>query len=135
MNNDIFNPALTTIADYYKVNDLTPENEYLKTYLGYGIMEDSTKSTPTKSKPEKIDISKILSDSKFTGLNKPTVINKDNTNISSNIIDPISKSVPQIVPKTKKDFIKIYAQAAKEASKESGISEDLMLAQIALESG
>jgi len=80
MDNNIFNSAFSSIYDYYTTNNLTPENDYMKTYLGQGLADEPIKES-TKSKTEKIDIAKLLSETKFVNLNKVEPLPKDNTNV------------------------------------------------------
>ena len=106
--NTLYSPE--TINSYYQANNITPDNEYMKTYL-----ESETPKTTELSDYIKSIMSK----------NIPETIISDTPNYTSN-----SKT-----PQSSKDFVKMYSGAAKKASDEFGISEDMVLAQIALETG
>ena len=131
------------LQNYYKDNGLTPDNVYMENYLGLTNPADTPIMKSTSSKKESTDIGKLLSDVvlPITLSNKPEVIQPDAVKVKPTTennkagLSKVFQDTPRIVPKSKKDFIKIYGKSAEKASLNTGISTDMLLAQIALESG
>ena len=87
-------------------------------------MWKNTISPLTKSSADGVDISKLLGNGEATpAVPAPVVGDKK----------PMMTTISHTVTKNKKDFLKKYAQSAENASKVTGISKDLLLAQVALE--
>lgn len=135
-----------SIGNYYQQHGINPDNDFLANYLKL----DSEKNTDNKSEvvvgttSQPKSLSELIYDIKKNSItsspsdqtqtqtqttttqNKPTAV-ATNTNSSTTVKSPAIKS--------KKDFLKIYAPLANKAAKETGLAEDLILAQIALETG
>lgn len=111
------------IAKYYKENNITPDNPYMNKFLNLEAPKPTTVvpvSPPTKK--QTVDIGEIMSGIllKRPGESTPP---------------PNYVQGKHTTPANPKEFLRMYGDAAKKAAKETGINEDLMLAQIALESG
>lgn len=136
-NNDLtnfanFKPVLLSndtnvdeTKQYYQENGLQPDNEYMSNYLN-----SRTSSIPTvKSEQNPIDISAILNTSTSTTSTTTDVVTP------TPVAETTSKTKSKNLPKNSKEFIRKYKPLVEAASKKSGVSSELMLAQIALESG
>lgn len=115
-----FNKILNEAKDYYSNNNLEFENIFLKDLVfseqnnqdkdPFNFIIDPDELKPESKNEEKDD------DNKYT-------------NNSLRFITSVKS------PKNQKDFIKIYSGPAKQAAQQYGLSEDMILAQIALETG
>jgi len=99
------------IRDYYAQNGLNPDTGYLNKYLE----NDINPIQYTNGNPQPLDIKDILS--KY--IPQPT-----------SSVQPSETKI-----KSKKDFLNRYGKIAEEESRNSGISKDLLLSQVALETG
>lgn len=115
------------IVNYYQQNNLElPDNKYLLNYV-----------SPVLSIPEE---TKFQVGQKGTISKKPLPeikkINEDNINLDKKIPSPLTayKNIEEN-PKDSVEFIKEFTPLVEHYSKELGLPADLMLAQIALESG
>ena len=133
--NDIYSPD--NIRDYYNQHGVEVDNDFMKKYLGIdNTPEIKTEETNTPKRtvsdviagigiPSQIVPEQITPTSNAS--TKQTVVQQNNTST-----DKVKNSP---APKSKQDFLKIYGPLARKASQEKGISEDMILAQIALETG
>lgn len=124
---DIKDENKEQLKRYYMENNLSPDNDMLKKYLNWPSATTTTTSTEETNKPTKpqVDVAKVLGNVSFAS---PTSVQPT----------PVSTTVPASTgpaPKNKKEFLEKYEAGAIEASKKSGISKDLLLAQVALETG
>ena len=110
------------IAKYYRDNNIVPDNDYMKKFLELEAPKKSTYKENAPTEKQTFDIGEIMSG---VLLKRP--------NESSAPTNYVKGSYS--TPSNPKEFLKMYGEVAKKAAKETGISEDLMLAQIALESG
>lgn len=117
------------LKKYYTDNRLTPENDQLKKYLNWPAesVVPSSVSTPNPSLPAKFDIGKLLGNLTYTSTT-PAAKTEESTSKAPTIST-------QTAAKDPKDFLQKYGESARLASQESGFSEDLLLAQMALETG
>jgi flagellum-specific peptidoglycan hydrolase FlgJ len=107
-----------SINQYYSTNGIIPDNEYMSKYL------TQTAPTPTTLyTPESFNYEEFMRNN-YSSI-QPISENEVTTNT------PYTSTIQN--PKNKKDFLKIYEKSAEEASKKTGISKDLLLAQVALE--
>lgn len=141
---DVYSPE--TIRSYYDQTGINPaNNEFLQNYLGLKPKEVQTTSQTIPSvstTDKKRNIDDIMSDiakSIYQQANQPEPVQNQTTQQSTdNTVPKQSVSTPVTqgkVPKNKKEFLQIYAPLAKKAAQEVGLAEDLILAQIALETG
>ena len=110
------------IAQYYRDNNIVPDNDYMKKFLELEAPKKSTYKESAPTEKQTFDIGEIMSGILLKRPNEsPAPTNYVKGSYST--------------PSNPKEFLKMYGEVAKKAAKETGISEDLMLAQIALESG
>jgi flagellum-specific peptidoglycan hydrolase FlgJ len=124
---DIKDENREQLKRYYMENNLSPDNDMLKKYLNWpsdAAIITSTEGTSKSTTPQ-VDIGKVLGNVSFT---TPTSVQQ--TLVSNST--PVPTGPP---PKNKKEFLEKYEAGAIEASRKSGISKDLLLAQVALETG
>lgn len=109
---------------YYMENNLTPENDNLKKYLNWPdeTIVPSSIVTPNTNSADKFDVGKLLGGISYSSP-------KSNKSSKSGTVS----SGP--TPKNPKEFLEKYGASAKKAAEETGISEDLLLTQVALETG
>ena len=122
-----FDSKKDTVMKYYSSNGLDPNNEYLKRFLDYENTQQLTTLESAVQPTPKISVDKLLGSIDFSS-------GKVNPNEGTNP-EPTVPLRETSAPKTKKEFIERYKDLAIAASKKTGISSDLMLAQIALETG
>jgi flagellar protein FlgJ len=119
-----------TLRNYYMENNLTPSTDMLKNYLGWPAettVPASITEIKTSVKPQ-IDIGKLLGSTIFDSPIKPSTTTTATTTTGT----PIVTGPP---PKNVKEFVAKYGESAEKAAQASGISKDLLLAQVALETG
>lgn len=115
------NPSLEEVSQYHKDNNMFFEDDYLNNLLNLKTPPPVTHPTSTENNTSSYDIPGILK-----SFAKPKEQEISNTSY-------ISSS--HSAPKNKEEFLEIYGPSAEVASKRTGISKDLLLAQIALETG
>ncbi len=128
------------LQNYYAANGLSPDNDYMKNYLGLNNPADTPIMKSTSTTKENVDISKILADVVLPVNLSEKVATAQSDAIKPQVKVPIApqskdKEVVVQIPKSKKDFIKTYLKAAEKASATTHIPTDMLLGQIALESG
>lgn len=114
-------PTKDSLRDYF-ANNPSDSNEFMDRYLTQpDIVPD--KSVITEKEASPYNLSDILSKVNYFSLtNKPP----------SQKMTHYSDIIPT---KTPKEFLERYEKMATDSSKQTGISKDLILAQLALESG
>lgn len=133
--NDVYSPD--NIRSYYNQYGVDADNDFMKKYLGL--------DTTPEIKTEETNTPKRTVSDVISGITMPSQIVPEqitpvtNTPVKQNAVQqPVTSTVKVksgSVPKSKKDFIRMYGSTARNAAKSTGLSEDMMLAQIALETG
>jgi len=111
-------PSREEISEYYKTNNIVLDDNYLNNLFGLNKPAPLPIATMTGG-ASTYNIKEILSKAGAKATAPPT----------------ITPSVPMSSPKSKAEFLKIYGPSAEAASQETGISKELLLAQVALETG
>lgn len=129
------------IVAYYQDNMLRASNEYMDRLLGTSENTTSLQSPSIKSSSSD-NIRDILDNVTFSlpqttpEVAQPVIPSAASKTVAKKESEaPITPIASGKVPKTKKDFIKMYGPAARKAAQATGLSEDMMLGQIALETG
>lgn len=131
---DIRDENREQLRRYYLDNNLAPDNDMLKKYLNW----PTTEATPVsangskKSVTPQVDIGQVLANISFAPKTVATATQPTTINSNVSAATPVTTGP---VPKNKKEFLAKYGESAERAAKESGISKELLLAQIALETG
>jgi len=115
------------MVKYYAENGIEPNNSYLKNYLEDTITAQTTKEESLPVTTVKNSVENILGSVDFDlGRFKNPALKR---------LVPKAPNAEVTTSGNPREFMEKYKDIAKAASKETGISEDLMLAQLALESG
>ena len=122
-----FNPIMEdinvtpqSVSQYYANNGLTPDNTYMHNYIN--------------EKP-----AAPIENYKGTSFNVQDFLNEYYPATEHSVTETPSAQPNSPIqtqqPKNKKDFLRMYEKSAEDASKRTGMSKDLLLAQVALETG
>ena len=122
-----FNPIMEdinvtpqSVSQYYANNGLTPDNIYMHNYIN--------------EKP-----AAPIENYKGTSFNVQDFLNEYYPATEHSVTETPSAQPNSPIqtqqPKNKKDFLRMYEKSAEDASKRTGMSKDLLLAQVALETG
>lgn len=124
-----------SIRKYYEENSLPIENTYLKKYLenDYDVSKPSSSFT---TPPAQVSFNRSEFDPYTKVENEARVtlpVSNNDTFVPTSLYG--KSSTPQKTLKTKAEFMDAFGGLAKKAAQESGLSEDMILAQLALETG